>query len=160
MPEVRKTPMEDFLNRSVRDNRGNPCVLVCRVKSQFSSLVAKALEFAEELVAHPYDPHYTSGKKSWYCSELVVDAFRMANDGQFLFEETPMSFKDMESGETLSFWIRHYESVAQDIPEGEPGSHPALLSCSDKISVINIMGALPARGMMQWLEPEPGTSIA
>lgn len=160
MPEVRKSDMDDFINRSVRDNHGNPCVLVCRVKPQFSALVSGALEFAEEVLDHPYDAHYTSGKKSWYCSELVVDAFKSANKGQFLFEETPMSFKDMESGETMPFWVRHYESINQDIPEGQPGSHPALLSCSDKISVVNILGALPARGMVQWLEPEPGSSIA
>ena len=160
MPEVRKSSMNDFISHSVRDNHGNPCILVCRVKPEYSGLLSKALEFAEGVVEHPYDPHYTSGKKSWYCSELVVDAFRVANNGEFLFEETPMSFRDMDSGEIMSFWVQHYDSVNQDIPEGQPGSHPALLSCSDELIVVNIMGALPARGMMQWLEPEPGTSLA
>ena len=160
MPEVRKTSMEDFINRSVRDNHGNPCILVCRVKPAFSALVPKALEFAEGVVDHPYDPHYTQGKKSWYCSELVVDAFREANNGEFLFEETPMSFRDMDSGEIMPYWRQHYDAIGQEIPEGKPGSHPALLSCSSELSVVNIMGALPARGMMQWLDLEPDSSIA
>lgn len=160
MPEVQKSSMDDFINRSVRDNRGNPCILVCRVKPQYSGLLSKVLEFAEGIVEHPYDPHYTSGKKSWYCSELIVDAFRAANNGEFLFEETPMSFRDMDSGEILPYWKQHYSSINREIPEGQPGSHPALLSCSNELMVVNIMGALPARGMMQWLEPEPGASLA
>ena len=70
-----------------------------------------------------------------------------------------MSFRDMDSGEIMPFWVQHYDAINQNIPEGQPGSHPALLSCSDKLMVVNIMGALPARGMMQWLEPEPGASL-
>ena len=159
MPEVRKSSMDDFINRSVRDNRSNPCILVCRVKPEHSGLLSKALEFAEGVVEHPYDPHYTSGKKSWYCSELVVDAFRAANNGEFLFEETPMSFRDMDSGEIMPYWKLHYDAIDQDIPEGQLGSHPALLSCSDKLTVVNIMGALPARGMMQWAGLEPNSSL-
>ena len=160
MPEIRKTAMDEFIARSVRDNHGNPCVLVCRVKSQHTALITRVLEFAENLVEHPYDPHYTSGKKSWYCSELVVDAFREANSGEFLFEETPMSFRDIETGEVMPYWKLHYESINQEIPEGQPGSHPALLSCSEELVVVNIMGALPARGMSQWLDSEPGSTLA
>lgn len=160
MPEVRKCSMEAFIKRSVKDNNGNPCIMVCRVKPRYSGLLPKVLEFAEGVVEHPYDPHYTSGKKSWYCSELVVDAFKAANNGEFLFEETPMSFRDIESGEILPYWEQHYGAVNREIPEGQPGSHPALLSCSEELVVVNIMGALPARGMMQWLDPEPGTSLA
>ena len=160
MPEVKKSSMDDFINRSVRDNHGNPCILVCRVKAEYSGLLSKVLEFAEDIVEHPYDPHYTSGKKSWYCSELIVDAFKAANNGQFLFEETPMSFRDMDSGKIMPFWVQHYDSVNQAIPEGQPGSHPALLSCSDELVVVNIMGALPARGMVQWLDLEPSSTLA
>lgn len=159
MPEVRKCTMESFTDLSVKDNYGNPCILVCRVKPEYTSIVPSALEFAEAVVAHPFDPHYGCGKSSWYCSELVVDAFRSANNGQFLFDETPMSFRDMESGELLSYWVKHYKSVNQEVPEGKPGSHPALLSRSNKIEVINIMGALPARGMEQWGCSELGAML-
>ena len=160
MPEVCKTSMDSFINRSVRDHHGNPCILVCRVVPAYSSLVGKMLEFAESVLEHPYDPHYSSGKKAWYCSELVVDSFRNANQGQFLFEETPMNFRDLESGELLPYWVRHYESINQEVPEGQPGSHPALLSCSDKLTVVNIMGSLPARGLEPWTNLESGTALA
>ena len=144
MPEVRKTEINDFIARSVMDNHGYPCVMVCRVRPEYSPLVIAALEFAENTLAHPYDAHYSDTKKSWYCSELVVDAFRHANNGQFLFQETPMSFRDMESGELLPYWVNFYQSINKDIPEGQPGSHPALLSRSEKILVVNILGSLPA----------------
>ncbi|WP_257255570.1 hypothetical protein [Endozoicomonas sp. SESOKO3] len=36
------------------------------------------------------------------------------------------------------------------IPEGQPGSHPALLSRSDKIRSVNILGSLPAKETLQW----------
>lgn len=168
MPQVKKTSLDDFVNSSVLDNHGRPCVLVCRLEADYSVLVSAALEFAERQLAIPYDPHYRSSQevslekhqKSWYCSELIVHAFRSANQGSFLFEETPMSFRDMDTGELMPFWIDHYNAVGQDIPEGLPGSHPALLSCSDKLISINIMGSLPARNGQELRGLEPGSTLA
>lgn len=164
MPQVKKTSLDDFVNSSVLDNHGRPCVLVCRLAADYSVLVSAALEFAELQLAIPYDPHYSQSKenqqKSWYCSELIVHAFRSANEGCFLFEETPMSFRDMDTGELMPFWIDHYKAVGQDIPEGLPGSHPALLSCSDKLVSINILGSLPAKNGQDLCSLEPGSTFA
>lgn len=159
MPEVRKTTMEDFKKRSVSDNHGDPCILVCRVRPEYAPLTIQALEFAENILDHPYDPHYSCNKKSWYCSELIVDAFCYANGGHFLFQETPMSFRDMDSGELLPYWVEHYRSMNQEVPEGQPGSHPALLSRSDKIMTVNRMGSLPARENLHWLNMENGAML-
>lgn len=170
MPDVCKTTLDAFIDASVRDGRGRPCVLVCRVIPEYSHLITPVLEFAEQLVASPYDPHYGAhnkqgpgesppGKQSWYCSELVVDAFCDANGGQFLFEETPMSFRDMDTGELMPFWVDHYQTIGRSIPEGQPGSHPALLSCSDKLTPVNTMGALPARDVRDWQSLEPGVAL-
>ncbi len=160
MPEVRKTSMDEFVQNSVLDNHGRPCVLVCRVLADHVRLVAQALTFAEDAVAHTYDHHYSNSKHSWYCSELIIDAFRHANGGEFLFEETPMSFRDMDSGELIPFWVDHYRLIGQPVPEGEPGSHPALLSCSDDIRTIKVMGMLPVKGISTWLNQEPGFALA
>ncbi|MFK0571394.1 YiiX/YebB-like N1pC/P60 family cysteine hydrolase [Endozoicomonas sp.] len=160
MPEVRKTSLDEFLQHSVMDTTGSPCVLVCRLLSSCLELIPEALEFAEQQVAIPYDPHYTESKKSWYCSELIIDAFRSANQGVFLFEQTPMSFRDMETGELMPFWVEHYQSIGQEIPEGLPGSHPALLSRSDKLKLVNVMGSLPARECQDLCSLESGSVLA
>ena len=140
-PGVQKTVTEDFISRSVLDNHGRPCVLVCRLKSVYSSLIPDALEFAEQLLAschsHVASSHNES-LKSWYCSELIVHAFRHANEGYFFFE-TPMSLCDMETKELMPKESGH--AMAQ----GLPGSHPALLSSSERLLCVNVMGALPAR---------------
>ncbi|OED45221.1 hypothetical protein ACH42_05340 [Endozoicomonas sp. (ex Bugula neritina AB1)] len=150
MPKVRKTSIEEFKARSVLDNHQSPCILVCRVRSEYSPLVVPALEFAENTLSHPYDTHYSGTKKSWYCSELIVDSFRHANQGEFLFQETPMSFRDMDSGELLPYWGEHYRSIGQEVPEGLPGSHPALLSRSDIIVLVKNIGGLPAKEGSLW----------
>ena len=160
MPEVRKTSMDDFVNRSVVDNHSCPCILICRLCPEYNALIVPALEFAESVLSLPYDAHYSDVKKSWYCSELIVDAFKDANQGQFLFEETPMSFRDMDSGELLPYWVEHYRSISQVVPEGQSGSHPALLSRSDKIRPVNILGSLPAKESLQWLGVESTTMLA
>lgn len=164
MPQVQKTSLDDFVSNSVLDNHGRPCVLVCRLASSYSALVSDALTFAEQQLSTPYDPHYRQNQeehqKSWYCSELIVHAFRRANKGVFLFEETPMSFRDMETGELMPFWIEHYQAIGQEIPEGLPGSHPALLSCSDKLMSINSLGSLPAKNCQDLCSLEPGSTLA
>ena len=140
-PGVQKTMTEDFISRSVLDNHGRPCVLVCRLKSVYSSLIPDALEFAEQVLASCHS-HCASSQseslKSWYCSELIVHAFRHANEGYFLFE-TPMNPFDMETGELLP------KESGHALPQGLPGSHPALLSSSERLLCVNVMGALPAR---------------
>ncbi len=149
-PGVKKTLIDDFINSSVLDNHGRPCVLVCRLKPNYSSLIPAALEFCEQQLQTPYNSHFASSSpgdslKSWYCSELIVHAFRHANEGYFLFEQTPMSFRDMETGELLPFWVSHYKKSGETMPQGLPGSHPALLSSSEWLLCVNVMGALPAR---------------
>ena len=164
MPRVHKIPLADFVSHSVSDNHGRPCVLVCRLASSYSALVPDALTFAEQQLSIPYDPHYRQNQaahqKSWYCSELIIHAFRQANKGIFLFEETPMSFRNMATGELMPFWVDHYQAIGQAIPEGLPGSHPALLSCSDKLISINILGSLPAKSCLDFCSLEPGSTFA
>ena len=140
-PGVQKTMTEDFISRSVLDNHGRPCVLVCRLKSVYSSLIPDALEFAEQVLASCHShcaASQSESLKSWYCSELIVHAFRHANEGYFLFEQTPMSLRDIDTGEC-------YEESGHATAQELPGSHPALLSSSERLLCVNVMGALPAR---------------
>ena len=153
MPRVQKTTLTQFIDKSVCDGLGRPCILVARLKSTWQPLVDEALAFADEQLHIPYnsdfspDSHSQSdiSNRAWYCSAFVLEAFRTANQGKSVFPETPMGFRDLETGEVFPYWVEFYRKVGQPIPEGEPGSHPALLSCSDKLDVIKVMGQLPAR---------------
>ena len=127
-PQVHCIPVKDFFAGSVTDAAGNPKVLACRLKPEWQSCVPRAIRKASEWVGMPYNRDYGQRKDSYYCSELIVDAFCHANDGVYLFEETPMNFLDPETGELLDFWIRYYREMGRDVPQGEPGSHPAQLS--------------------------------
>ena len=145
MPEVRKTPVREFTSRSVVDGAGNPCLVQARLLPEYSHLIPAALSFSEQQLEQPYDSAYDSRKTSWYCSKLIIDAFRDANNGDFLFPETPMGFRDMETGELFSYWVDHYRKLGKPVPEGLPGSHPALLSRSGFLEIVRVFGQLPAR---------------
>ncbi|MCW7555345.1 YiiX/YebB-like N1pC/P60 family cysteine hydrolase [Endozoicomonas gorgoniicola] len=150
MPQVRCISPEQFLQHSVLDTSGRHCVVHARLLPEYQHLNEKAVEFILEQLDKPYDCHYmskekASREKSWYCSELILEAWRFANHGRFVFPQIPMGFRDMETNELLPYWVQHYNKARKPIPEGESGSHPALLSCSEKIDIISVMGQLPSR---------------
>ena len=145
MPQVKTTAVDHFIQRSVADTQNRPCVLQARLIPEYAHLTDAAVTFARELINEPYDNQYCDKRKGWYCSELVLEAFRYANDGCFVFPQTPMGFRDLETGELFPYWAKLYQKAGKPVPEGEPGSHPALLSRSEKLDVINISGQLPAR---------------
>lgn len=148
MPRVKATTVDHFIQRSAKDTKNRPCVIQARLKPEFQHLVNDAVAFVRNQESLPYDNQYSGRRQAWYCSELILEAFRHANDGCFVFPQTPMGFRDVETGELFPYWVRLYQQAGKPIPEGEPGSHPALLSCSEKLDVIEIMGQMPARSLM------------
>lgn len=154
-PQVHRIKVDHFLQKSVRDTAGQPCVIHARILPELQSLTDAAVSFAEQQVGQCYDDQYSNKKHSnkqhrskrqeWYCSELILEAFRYANKGHFVFPETPMSFRDMETGELFPYWTTFFKKAGKPIPEGEPGSHPALMSCSEKLEILSVMGQMPAR---------------
>ena len=145
MPMVKTTTVEHFVQRAAKDTQNRPCVIQARLQPEFQHLVDVAVDFVRDQERQPYDNQYSGRKQGWYCSELILEAFRHANDGRFVFPQTPMGFRDLETGELFPYWARLYQQAGKSIPEGEPGSHPALLSCSEKLDVIEIMGQMPAK---------------
>ena len=81
----------------------------------------------------PYNDTFLATKKAFYCSELVVDAFRAS--GLPVFKETPLSFRDPSTGLLVDYWVRYYADRGLEIPEGQAGSHPAHLSLSPELGV-------------------------
>ena len=88
----------------------------------------------------PYNRDYGQRKDSYYCSELIVDAFFYANEGTFLFEETPMNFLDPKTGEVLDFWTQYYKGMGKMVPQGKSGSHPANLSRAECLNPLFSFG--------------------
>ncbi|MEZ4298348.1 MAG: YiiX/YebB-like N1pC/P60 family cysteine hydrolase [Polyangiaceae bacterium] len=140
-PEVRLTPLPVYLRRA-RDELDRPRVFVGRLKPEYEHLIPDAVEEALSMRGLPYDRVYLTGEDAYYCSELVVDAFKYANGGAEVFPEHPMSFRDPATGAILDYWVSYYRYFGRPVPEGEPGSNPGELSMSDKIEVLHRYGFL------------------
>jgi hypothetical protein len=140
-PEVTVTPLAKFLSRS-EDDSERPSVFVGRLRHEYRRLIPAVIEKALELQGLPYDRFYLSGEDAYYCSELVVDAFRYANNDEEFFPEQPMTFINRNTGEVHENWTRYYERLGMALPVGEPGSSPGEISLSPKIEILHRYGFL------------------
>ena len=131
---VQRTKLRKFLQRS-RDKAGRPLVIVGRLKPQYRKLISRAVHIALSWQGRPYNYAfaYHNNFKSFYCSQLIYDAFMLAAKKPF-FQLTKMTFK--RDGQTLAAWQRYFKHLQKPIPEGQPGSNPALLARSNKIKII------------------------
>jgi hypothetical protein len=112
-------------------------IAVGRVKPQYFGLIPQAASNAKALVGQPYDDAFLPNNNSWYCSEVLYDAFRKASNSEF-FELQPMTFKDPRTKDYFPAWIEYYRDLKTEIPEGVPGLNPGSISRSDKIEIIKI----------------------
>lgn len=133
--EVQLTPIYDFINRN-SDEVGKPKILVSRLKAEYSYLKAPALEFALNKLGVPYDDAFLYDNGSYYCSELIYDAFMAANGDVPFFQLEPMTFKDPKTGNMFPAWVDYYDQLGMEIPEGELGCNPGGISRSDKLEVV------------------------
>ncbi|NJK97474.1 MAG: hypothetical protein HC905_23505 [Bacteroidales bacterium] len=83
----------------------------------------------------PYDDVFDIQNESYYCSELVYEAFR-DKDGNPLFELSPMTYKDPDTGKTFPAWETYFKNLNVEIPEGKPGLNPGGVSKSAEICIV------------------------
>ena len=140
-PKVRAVPLDVFLKRHV-DEKNRPTVMVGRVTQEIYNLVPAAVEFCLERAGLRYDPLFMPGETNFYCSELIVEGFRVANGGDPVFPKTPMTFKNPQTGEILPFWVQYYSSFGVEVPEGVPGLNPGTLSLDPRIQIIDQLGSI------------------
>ena len=138
-PEVRLTNIDVHIKRS-KDHRGNPRYMMGRLKSEHHHLIQNAIKYGIEQREIPYDHLYVTDESRLYCSELIVDMFKNANNGEEFFSENPMSFRDLETGEIHEQWISYYRYFGMPVPEGEPGSNPGDMSLDFKLHVYDVIG--------------------
>lgn len=136
---VKTTPLNEFLNRSF-DSDGNPKVIVGRIKPEFQEIIPKFVKTAKSYLDKPYDEVYVMDNDSYYCSELIYLAAKKANNENPFFDLQPMTFKNPGSEDFNPAWIEYYKNMNVEIPEGEPGINPGLISISPKIDIIYIFG--------------------
>ena len=141
-PEVRLTAFDVFVRRT-NDEDGLPRFLRARLKPEFGYLVGKAIQYGLTMRDVPYDRLYLTDERSLYCSELVVDMFTFANEGQPFFQERPMSFRDLATGRIAQTWIDYYAKFGMAVPEGEPGSNPGDISNDRRLDMIEVVGTIP-----------------
>ncbi len=131
--------VKDFFNKS-HDKNNNPKVIVGRLLPQYQHLIPKAIKEAYKLLGHKYDDVFCSTNDSYYCSELIYEIFKRANNSKEVFELVPMTFKDPDTKETFPIWTKYFQDLNKPIPEGEPGNNPGGISLSKKIKIVYAYG--------------------
>ncbi len=136
---VAATPLEEFLGRSL-DGEGRPKVLVGRLEPRYRRLIPGAVAAAFARLGKPYDDVFEIDNDAYYCSELVYACFREAGGGADLFQLTPMTFLDPETGETFPAWAEYFADLGVPVPEDRPGLNPGGISRSPVLEIVHAYG--------------------
>lgn len=134
-PRVKLTSLTTFLARSEDDN-GLPRVWVGRLKSDYQSLIPKAVAFAMRQGGNLYNQSFYPTDRGFYCSELIVYAFFLANNNKPLFEYIGMNFIEKNKATPSPAWLDYYKKLGRLVPQGRRGSNPSQLSLSPKLDII------------------------
>ena len=134
-PKVMTTNLDDFINRSF-DKNGNPKVIVGRLKKEFTNSISNAVSYSKSKLDITYDEVFLINNETYYCSELIYEAF--LNDS--IFELKPMTFFHPKTKKTLKVWKEYYSELNTNIPEGNPGINPGIMSLSNKIEIVHVYG--------------------
>lgn len=133
--KVQTTSIVEFSNRSKND-KGQNKIVHARLRKQFSHLNKKAIEFAVLQVGKPYDDAFEYGNEAYYCSELIYDAYKHAQNGIAFFQLSPMTFKKPNSSNYFETWIEYFQKLGLPIPEGELGCNPNGIFEDGKFEII------------------------
>lgn len=128
---VTVTPIEDFLKYN-RQKGG--CVVAAKVKHRPRLSVLR--RNLQRYIGLPYDSIFGADDKAIYCSEFVQKVY--IRHHRHIFPSIPMSFHD-KTGKILPYWIRFYERLGMEVPEGEPGTNPGQLSRDKNVEILGIV---------------------
>jgi hypothetical protein len=126
---VKRTPLSSFVHRSKNE------ILLGRLRPKYKSIVSKAVSHAQAKINIPYDDAFLYNNGKYYCSELIYDAFKEANNGADFFKLAPMTFKIPNTNTFFPVWVSYYRDLSMDIPEGALGINPGGISRDKKLKM-------------------------
>ena len=134
-PKVVLTDMKSFFNRSY-DTEGKSKIIAGRLKDEFQHTIKDAITYAKSKMGRKYDEAFLMNNNSYYCSELIYDAFKKDS----IFQLQPMTFLHPGTNDTLTVWENYYSKLGFKIPQNKPGINPGIMSLSDKIEMVYFYG--------------------
>uniref|UniRef100_A0A0K0G1K8 Aldehyde dehydrogenase family 1 member A3 (inferred by orthology to a human protein) n=1 Tax=Strongyloides venezuelensis TaxID=75913 RepID=A0A0K0G1K8_STRVS len=140
---IHSTPHNGVVEEKLIDviEKLNPDKLDILSVKQPNLLKEKAVTWAKSQLGCNYNYLFTpyncmdDEKKPIYCSQLIVYAYKYANNDSFIFEEIIMRFTD-DKGKTLKFWIDYFDKHKAKIPDDKFGSHPGQFKSSKYSKLI------------------------
>ncbi len=136
---VVETLLDSFFVRSF-DEHHNSKVVVGRLKKKYQHLIPKAISFAKTKLGLAYDDVFDILNNKYYCSELLYESFKYANDNQPIFQLQKMTYKDPDTKAIFPIWEKYFQDLKVHIPEGEPGLNPGGMSTSSYIDIVHFYG--------------------
>ncbi len=135
--KVQINSLYNFFKRS-EDTLSIKNITIARTNKLNAESLRQASDFALKQVGQPYDDAFILNNGKWYCSELIYEAFKTANQQKEFFLLAPMTFKDPNTKDFFPAWVEYYKELHQPIPEGALGINPGSISRSDKLSILKI----------------------
>lgn len=133
--KVKITPLSQFISRSTTET-GQPKIMVGRLSKAYQYLNAKAIRYSLQQLEVPYDDAFLYGNGKYYCSELIYDAYKYANDNREFFGLYPMTFKNPETNKTDKAWKAYYQKLKMKVPEGKLGCNPGSIGIHNAVEII------------------------
>jgi len=129
---VIQTTLHDFLNRSNK-------VFVGRLIDEYQYMIPDAITYIQtDLNGKPYDYIFDITDDTYYCSEIIYEGLKKADNTQELFSLKPMTFNEPGTDMPFVHWVDYYEDLGHPIPEGALGLNPGRMSRSDAIDIIHV----------------------
>jgi hypothetical protein len=129
---VTQTTLHEFLNRSNK-------VFVGRLKDEYQYMIPDAITYIQtDLNGKPYDYIFDITDDTYYCSEIIYEGLKKADNTQELFSLKPMTFNEPGTDMPFVHWVDYYEDLGHPIPEGALGLNPGRMSRSDAIEIIHV----------------------
>jgi hypothetical protein len=134
---VKMVNLDSFINR-YHNSKGRPTISVGRLRPGYRSLIASASGFCKSKLGIAYDTVFLLNNNVYYCSELIYDAFKSANNNREFFKLYPMTFKKRGLNQSHPEFKKYYESIGCTIPEGELGLNPGSISRDSRIQIHHL----------------------
>ncbi|MBD0402323.1 YiiX/YebB-like N1pC/P60 family cysteine hydrolase [Flammeovirga sp. EKP202] len=131
---VVKTSFDDFFAKQT----GEGGTLVGRMKAEYSDLAPKAAKNAFQYLGKSYDEVFDIKNDKYYCSELIYETYKEANNDQEVFKLYPMTYKDPDTNEFFPIWVDYFKTLEYEIPEGKAGLNPGGVSKSEFLDIYEI----------------------